>query len=121
MSNPFVWGVPQPTDALLAAVAAIIPVFFIALVVAAVPALAPNRIVRGRFSILSTLPAMVAMAYVELQSLGFLGEEASRRPGSLGWVLLWETGLIMAGTIWTIVAADFLRRKAGASIDQQSV
>ncbi len=112
MSNPFVWGVPQPTDALLASVAAIIPVFFIALVIAAAPALAPNRIVRGRFSILSSVPAMAAMGYVELQSLGFLGQTAAHRPASLGWVLLWEVGLLMVGTIWTILAAEFLRRRA---------
>ncbi len=118
MLNPFAWQNPLPTDLLVATVAAIVPVFFVAIALSTVTVISPRRLIRGRFSLLSTIPSALAMIYVEIQSLGFLGVPQAHRPQVLGPLLLWEIGLIMVGTSWTVFSARL--RHLSTKRDQRS-
>ena len=108
---PLFFGLPAPTDAMLTTVATSVPVFFLALAVAAAPALSPARLIRGRFSLASAIPAFLLMILVEYQTLAWLGVRETSRPTNLSVWLLVGMVLIMIGTTWTILNADWRLRK----------
>jgi hypothetical protein len=108
---PLFFGLPAPTDAMLTTIGASVPVFFLALAVAAAPALSPARLIRGRFSVASALPAFLLMIVVEYQTLAWLGVRETSRPTNLSVWLLAGMVLIMIGTTWTILAAGWRVQK----------